>query len=165
MKKTIVYLFIFSVLLNIFTYMYFTKKGKSEEDRIENFQKESKAKKDSIATLRTRLADANYFAFETNDNAMDYFEDYDALQLQEKIINEILSLNENPKGNPLTGYEPIGGNPTLINKIKILNHRWIIADFSAGNAWGEVLIKYFVNKDKPSDFQTIETFVYANTIK
>lgn len=165
MKKTIVYLFIFSVLLNIFTYMYFTKKAKSEEDRIENFQKESKAKKDSIATLRTRLVDANYFAFETNDNAMDYFEDYDALQLQEKITNEVLSMNENPKGNPLTGYDLIGGNKTLINKIKILNHRWIIADFSAGSAWGEVLIKYFVNKDKPTDFETIETFVYASTIK
>jgi len=165
MKKTIVYLFIFSVLLNLFTYMYFTKKAKSDEDRIANFQKESKAKKDSIASLNDKLKDANYFAFETNDNAMDYFEEFDALQLQEKITNEILTLNEKPQGNPLTGYEEIGGNRTLINKIKILNHRWIIADFNAGSAWGEVLIKYFVNKDKPTDFQTMETFVYANTIK
>lgn len=165
MKKTIVYLFIFSVLLNIFTYMYFTKKAKSEEDRIANFQKESKAKKDSIASLNEKLFDANYFSFETNDNAMDYYENYDPEKLALQIRDEINSLNENPNGNPLTGYDVINGNRTLINKIKILNHRWIIADFSAGSAWGEVLIKYFVVDGKPTEFKTIETFVYASTLK
>lgn len=145
--------------------MYFTKKAKSEEDRIANFQKESKQKKDSIAILNAQLVDANYFAFETNDNAMDYYENYDAGKLALQIRDEINTLNENPNGNPLTGYDVINGNRTLINKIKILNHRWIIADFSAGNAWGEVLIKYFVNEGKPTEFKTIETFIYANTLK
>lgn len=165
MKKTIVYLFIFSVLLNIFTYMYFTKKGKSEEDRIANFQKESKAKKDSIASLNEKLRDADYFSLPYNENAMEYFEDFDINQLSLEISDEILSLNSGPNGNPLTKYDPINGNKPIINKVKILNHRWIIADFAIGQAWGEVLIKYFKEEGKPTEFETIETFIYPNTLK
>jgi len=165
MKKTIVYLFIFSVLLNIFTYMYFTKKAKSEEERIVTYQKESKAKKDSIASLNSQIMDANYFSLEYNDNAIEYFEDYDVTKLASEIKDEISSLNENPHGNPLTKYELINGSKPIINKIKILNHRWIIADFNVGGAWGEVLIKYYKNEGKPTEFETMDTFIYSKTLK
>lgn len=165
MKKTIVYLFIFSVLLNIFTYMYFTKKAKSEEDRIANFQKESKAKKDSIASLNNQIVDANYFSLEYNDNAIEYFEEYDVNLLSAEIKEEINALNDNPNGNPLTKYDKINGNKAIINKIKVLNSRWIIADFNVGGAWGEVLIKYFKTEGKPTEFETMDTFIYAKTLK
>lgn len=164
MKKTVLYLFIFAVLMNIFTYMYFSKKLKFEEDRIANFQKEAKGKKDSIQAMYGQVLEANYFSLEYNDNAMDYFDKYDIEQLKNQIRDEIKSLNENPNGNPLTKYETINGNRTMINKIKILNHRWIIADFNAGKTWGEVLIKYYVNDGKPTDFETIDTFVYPSTV-
>ena len=165
MKKPLLYLFILSVLLNIFTYMYFTKKSKFEEDRIANFQKESKAKKDSIVALNDNLRDADYFSLDHNDNAMEYYENFDVKQLSLEIRDEIMSRNEGLNGNPLTKYELINGNKPIINKIKILNHRWIIADFAVGNAWGEVLIKYFKVEGKPTDFETIETFIYPNTLK
>lgn len=165
MKKPLLYLFILSVLLNIFTYMYFTKKSKFEEDRIANFQKESKAKKDSIVALNDNLRDADYFSLDHNDNAMEYYENFDVKQLSLEIRDEIMSRNESSNGNPLTKYELINGNKPIINKIKILNHRWIIADFAVGNAWGEVLIKYFKVEGKPTDFETIETFIYPNTLK
>jgi len=165
MKKPLLYLFIFSVLLNIFTYMYFTKKSKFEEDRIENFQKESKAKKDSIASLNSKLQEADYFSLPYNDNAIEYYENFDVNQLSSEVRDEIMSLNTAPNGNSLTKYDPINGNKPIINKIKILNHRWIIADFAIGNAWGEVLIKYFKNEGKPTEFETIETFIYPDTLK
>lgn len=165
MKKPLLYLFIFSVLLNIFTYMYFTKRSKFEDERIASFQKEAKAKKDSIAALNNQLRDADYFTLANNENAMDYFEDYDIEKLSAEIRDEVMSLNDNKNGNPLTKYEIINGNKPIINKIKILNHRWIIADFAIGQAWGEVLIKYFKNEGKPTDFETIETFIYPKTLK
>ena len=165
MKKPLLYLFIFSVLLNIFTYMYFTKKSKFEDDRIANIQKESKSKRDSIVALNDQLRDADYFSLDHNDNAMEYYENFDVKQLSLEIRDEIMSRNEGLNGNPLTKYELINGNKPIINKIKILNHRWIIADFAVGNAWGEVLIKYFKVEGKPTDFETIETFIYPNTLK
>ena len=42
----------------------------------------------------------------------------------------------------------------------MLNHRWIIAEYSNSNLWGQVLIKYFYNDDKPTDFETVETIMY-----
>jgi len=32
----------------------------------------------------------------------------------------------------------------LINKVKVLNHKWLIADFSDGTYWGELWIQYAV---------------------
>jgi hypothetical protein len=39
------------------------------------------------------------------------------------------------KGNPYVGQDQ-GANKFIINKVKVLNHRWIIADFSDGE-YGE----------------------------
>ncbi len=39
-------------------------------------------------------------------------------------------------------------NKYLINKVKILNHKWIIADFSKGTRWGEMWIEYYFDKKK-----------------
>ena len=51
-------------------------------------------------------------------------------------------------------------NKLIINKVKILNHRWIIADFSDGEYWGEVLIKYFINDDETVSFETFQSLLY-----
>ncbi|MBL7869066.1 MAG: hydrolase [Flavobacterium lindanitolerans] len=130
-----------------------------------NFQKESKAKKDSIAALNNQVMEANYFSLEYNDNAMDYFEQFDINQLSAEIRDEINSLNEKPEGNPLTKYDKINGDKAIINKIKILNNRWIIADFSIGKAWGEVMIKYYKQEGKPTEYETMDTFIYPATLK
>lgn len=109
--------------------------------------------------------EANYFSLEYNDNAMDYFEQFDINQLSAEIRDEINSLNEKPEGNPLTKYDKINGDKAIINKIKILNNRWIIADFSIGKAWGEVMIKYYKQEGKPTEYETMDTFIYPATLK
>ena len=54
----------------------------------------------------------------------------------------------------------MGEQKFIINKIKILNHRWIIADYSNGQLWGDVLIKYFVNDDNTFSFEVVESYLY-----
>jgi hypothetical protein len=44
--------------------------------------------------------------------------------------------------------------------VKILNHRWIIADYSDGEIWGEVLLKYFVNEDESISFEVNQSLLY-----
>jgi hypothetical protein len=41
---------------------------------------------------------------------------------------EIIRFQFKPKGNPYVGQDQIETNKFIINKVKVLNHRWIIAD-------------------------------------
>jgi len=48
----------------------------------------------------------------------------------------------------------------LINKVKLLNHKWIIADFSDGKYWGELFITYVINDDEKIIFNLAKSFMY-----
>jgi len=159
----LLYLFIIILLLNVFTYMYFSKELAFEKDK--SAKTAVKLKKDMEA-VTTKLTDANYFSLENNENAQNYFNPEQAtktIQIEKLIplvTEKLLDFNANPKGNPYIGQDQIGANKFIINKVKILNHRWIIADFSDGEYWGEVLIKYFVNDDETVSFETIQSLLY-----
>jgi len=156
-KQLVLYLFIISALMNVFTYMYFSKKEMS-------MTKESSAalkkKHDSIVVMYNELIDANYFALETNDNAQNYLENYNISALIPKVKDALMEYNFAPEGNKYVDLPVMNGKKFIVNKIKLLNHRWIIADYSNGDLWGEVLIKYFINDDGSFRFETIETYLY-----
>ncbi|MBP6758885.1 MAG: hypothetical protein KA133_06495 [Flavobacterium sp.] len=162
-KSLLLYLFILVLLFNVFTYMYFSKQLTFEKDKLA--KTEAKFKKD-LEAVNTKLVDANYFSLEKNENAQNYFNPDNATKTiqVEKLIpfvtEKLMDLNANPKGNPYVGQDQIGANKFIINKVKILNHRWIIADFSDGEYWGEVLIKYFINDDETVSFETFQTLLY-----
>jgi len=160
MRKAILYLFILSLLLNVFQYMNSSKFFKTQNKELENARAKIKAVRDSSNIVYNQMLDANYFSLEMDDESLDYFENYNIEALTTQIKNELLTLNEQPNGNPLVPYDPINGNKFIINKIKILNHRWIIADVYSGSLRGEILIKYFVNDGKPTDFETVETILH-----
>ncbi|HSD13803.1 MAG TPA: hypothetical protein VLB74_04070 [Flavobacterium sp.] len=161
MKRAVLYLFILSLLFNVFQYMNSTKILKTQSKEIESAKAKTKMVRDSSDIVYNQMLDANYFSLEMDDESINYFENYSIPELSEKIKNELLALNDKPNGNPLVPYDPIDGNKFIINKIKILNHRWIIADVYSGQIRGEILIKYFVNENKPTDFETIETILHA----
>jgi hypothetical protein len=150
------YATILSSLFAVFTFAYFNKQLKFEKAQHKiSFQKF----KDSLNSN----ADANYFSLEKNQNAQNYFENatISYAKINSIVTEKLLDYNTNPNGNPYTGQEKLGENKFIINKVKLLNHRWIIADFSDGNYWGEVLIKYFINEDKSVSFETMQTLVYS----
>jgi len=164
MKKSFfLYAFILVALMNVFTFMFLSKEVEFEQNR---FEKTTKRLKDSLTSVTTKLNDANYFSLEKNENAQNYFESGNGKKViqYEKLIpfvtEKLLDLNANPKGNPYVGQDQIGANKFIINKVKVLNHRWIIADFSDGEYWGEVLLKYFVNDDQTITFETNQSLLY-----
>ena len=166
-RSLYLYLFILAVLINVFTYAYFTKIGSFEKERLE---KQNKRLTDSIATVSQRIDEANYFSLENNQNAQNYLEvsatngryiPFD--KLIPHVTEKLLDLNQNPKGNPFTGQEQIGAQKFIINKVKVINHRWVIADYSDSEYWGEVLLKYFVNEDESVDFVVIDSFLYPKS--
>ena len=158
MKNVIMYALIFSLLFNVFQYVNATKILEAKDKEVVKIKKHLKISRDSVSGL----AAANYFALESDEDAQEYFysSNLDYQKIAIKVKEDLVALNENKNGNPLVPYGPIDGKAFLINTSKILNHRWIIAEFSNGNLWGQILLKYFVSEGKITQFETVETVLY-----
>ncbi|TRW24264.1 hypothetical protein FMM05_10540 [Flavobacterium zepuense] len=161
MKKNLyLYLFIFALLINVFTYMYFTQTLKHEGERIVKVQEKVKKTRDSLTADTDKRRVSDYFTIENDANARDYFKGQDIDAIAIKVRDGIYAQNANTKGNPLVQYPAMDNRPFTVSKIKILNHRWIIVDFSNGLRWGEALLKYFVEDDGKITYETVDTTLF-----
>ena len=162
-KSLLLYTLILSLLFNVYTYMFLSKEVKFEQEK---FAKTTTKLKDSLVSVTNKIDDVNYFSLEKNENAQNYFESAKSDKIRNYttlipyVTAQLVDLNANPKGNPYTGQVQLGANKFSINKVKVLNHRWIIADFSDGEYWGEVLLKYFINEDESVSFDVNQSFIY-----
>jgi hypothetical protein len=168
MKKSLfLYLFIIAVLMNIFTYKYFTSKENSEQkpatETNDNPLMTSKVLSDSIVSLSDKLSDANAFSLENNDRAQNYLIQNNVKDINvfaEKVTQALLAYNDDAAGNKYTDQAKMGEQKFIINKVKLLNHRWIIANYSNGELWGEVLLKYFVEENGSISFEIMNSYLY-----
>ena len=134
----------------------------SKESRIKKMSAQITELKDSVLNTQLRVLDMQYFSLENNDEALAY---YDHLKLNNPsryIADKLLETNEKKGDNPLIPYAGMEGD-FKINKIKILNHKWILADFSDGKYWGELLIKYELKDDLGVDFTLLHHLLYARS--
>lgn len=169
MKKSLfLYLFIIAVLMNIFTYKYFTSKESSEHKSATASNGSSfvtsKVLSDSITHLYDKLNDANLFSLENNDRAQNYLYESNKINdvpaFAEKVKQALLSYNDSPEGNKYTDQVKMGSQKFIISSIKLLNHRWIIANYSNGELWGEVMLKYFVEDNDSISFEIMNSYLY-----
>ena len=109
---------------------------------------------------KRRFFENVYFSLDTNEEALVYFDDLDFPVTSTLIKDAIYDTNLLGEEKSLVPYAQMSGK-FLINKIKVLNHKWIIADFSDGTFWGELLIKYQVAADGVLTFTVVEHFLYA----
>ena len=72
-KSLFLYLFIIAVLMNVFTYKYFTSKESSEQKAT---KEATETKVDSLSQAGTITYDADIFSLENNDRAQNYYEKY-----------------------------------------------------------------------------------------
>ena len=163
MKNVILYAFVFSLLFNVFQFVNSTKILEGKETEVQKVKTQLKTSRDSVM----QLSNANYFALESDEDAQEYFfsNNLDYQKVALKVKEDLIVLNENKNGNQLVPYEPIDGKSFIVNTSKILNHRWLIAEFSNGDLWGQILVKYFVSADRPTEFETVETVLYERQTK
>ena len=157
------YLFFFVLLFVLFQYMNEKTIFESQEKKITLLTKKKVIGLDSIAVLNDRIADLNYFAFKGNDNAMTYFEKLglDPLKVEQQVSEAIYDRISENGGNSLIPFKGAEG-AMKINKLKFLNHRWIIADFSDGTSWGEMIVEYFFDDKMELQLSTIGSVLYPN---
>ena len=130
-----------------------------QQSRLEKKQSQLKALKDSLKVEKRRFFENVYFSLDTNEEALVYFDDLGFPVTSMLIKDAIYDTNLLREEESLVPYAQMGGK-FLINKIKILNHKWVIADFSDGTFWGELLIKYQVAADGVLTFTVVEQFLY-----
>jgi len=161
-QSLLLYLFILSLVFTIFTYAYYSKQVAFQNSQIENLTKKLQSNE---TEFNSKLQKANYFSLENNEKAQNYFtSNPDQNKAISRLITSLkqvlLEFNENPNGNPYTGQKKLGANKFIINKIKVINHRWIIADFTDGENYGEVLLKYFVKEDYTFTFEINQSLLF-----
>ena len=159
-SKIFMYLFFFAVLWIVFQYANEKNIFESQDRKIVKLDKQLSRAEDSLVSLQNALQESSYFSLSNNENAYSYFDRFgvDVENLEEKIQTQIISKNT-VSGNSLIPYDNATG-VFKINKVSIINHKWLIADFSDGQRWGELLIRYDIADDGSITFENLRSLIY-----
>ena len=161
-KNIYLYLFVFAALIALFLAVTGNRNVTSLERDLAERGQQVQHLEDSLRDARLDLLEIQYFSLENNDDALAY---YDHLNLEDParyIADKLLETNEQKGNNPLVPYEGME-NDFKINKIKVLNHQWILADFSDGKYWGELLLAYQLKDDLSVDFTLLDHLLYTRS--
>lgn len=161
MKRNIfLYLFLFAALWIVYQYVHNKKFYENQQKSFAKLETKYQTATDSIGILQQRLGETEYFGLRSNANAYEYYEDspQDIAAIIQQVTDGIISKNT-LEGNVFIPYKG-DEREYQINQIHLLNHRWLIADFSDGNTWGELLIEYFINEDNSIDYRVIDSLLY-----
>lgn len=161
-SKIFLYLFIFMSLICLYLFVSSGNMAEANNAKIERLGNEIEKLQDSVQKSNLKVMDMQYFSLENNDDALAY---YDHLKLTNPagyVADKLLETNEQKGDNPLIPYEGMQ-NDFKINKIKVLNHKWILTDFSDGKYWGELLIKYELKDDLGVDFTLVDHLLYTRS--
>ncbi len=160
--RIFLYLFIFASLIALYLYVSGSKRVAANAEKNTELKLTIEQLEDSLRTTHLKALDLQYFSLENNDDALAY---YDHLSLKDParyIADKLLETNETKGDNPLIPYEGME-NDFKINKIKVLNHKWIIADFSDGKYWGELFIQYELKDNLSVDFSLADYLLYTRS--
>mgnify|MGYP001182849029 CR=1 FL=1 len=162
MKKNIIlYLFLFTALILIFQLVNSKKVFENLEAKLTATKLLNEVLKDSVFKVKTQLEEQNDFILEGNEYALRYFENLNIENIESYVKDVLYDTNLMREKNELIPYAAMN-RTYLINKIKVLNHKWIVADFSDGTYWGEIFLTYKINKGGKVSFELKEHFLYPN---
>ena len=161
-NRIFMYLFIFSVLLIVFQYVNSKNIYEANTKKIDSYKTKIDTYKDSLAVLKDDVFKYSEFSLGFSEEAQTYIElkGYKVNDVIAMIEDELYELNLRKGEHPLIPYASMNNGKLIINSIRVLNHKWIITNFSDGDLWGELLLKYEITEDKALKFDLIESFLY-----
>ena len=164
-QRIFMYLFIFSVLLILFQYVNSKNIIDNYEKSIKLYQSKITQNEKDISKLKDSLFDWQHFSMVGNEEADAYLFnlglDTDTVL---KAVEDAIYSSNNYVGDdhPIVPYASMTGSKLMINTIQIINHRWVIADFSDGKNWGEVFLRYDIDNDGKVTLKLVEHLLYPN---
>lgn len=157
-NKIILYLFVFTLLILIFQLVNSSKVVSYQAETIEEKKNEIEQLKSKLDAISQAYDDDVYFSLDRNSDAVAYFDSTSIEEVSQLVKDQVYESNVTPGENPLIDVPGFEGK-FLINKVKILNHKWLIADFSDGTYWGEILVRYSL-RDGKIQLDTITQLIY-----
>jgi len=161
--KIIMYLFIFSVLLLIFQYVNSKNIIDKYESDIVTVKAQLSESEKTVKSLEEQNFEMSYFNIDRNEDALTYFEaqGYNTEKLIPAILDGLYSMNDyEGDDHPIVPYVSMTDSKLLINKIRILNHKWIIANFTDGEFWGEIFVSYEIDDNNQLKYKLVEYLMY-----
>jgi hypothetical protein len=114
-----------------------------------------------LDSLKMTNIEPDYFSIDRNEEALYFFEERGISPegVKTKIQDKLISGNSATEDNPFVPFAGMEGT-MRINKIKIVNHKWVLADFTDGTYWGEVFFTYTVEENGNISLLPEESFLY-----
>ncbi|WP_229720484.1 hydrolase [Winogradskyella helgolandensis] len=162
-NKILMYLFIFSVLLIVFQYVNSKNIIDKYEEDIVKIKDKVVEKDKAIKALEEQNFELSYFNIDRNEDALTYFEalGYDTEQLIPAIIDGLYNMNDyEGEDHPIVPYVSMTDSKLVINKVRVMNHKWIVANFTDGEFWGEIFVTYSIDENNDLKYKLVEYFLY-----
>lgn len=160
--KIYIYLLAIAVLYIIFQQVNGNKKIKADQATIEKLQSKLETNRSVKDSLENEVLELGYFDLRFDEYAREYIEDtgLSVATVESLVLDTLIEANSSEKDNP---YIPLAGleGTTKVDRVKLLNHKWAIADFTDGTYWGQVLFLYQVDKNKKVNLEVITSHLYA----
>ncbi len=162
--RIFLYLFIFAFLYSIFQFVNTKRYSEAKEKEIAELEEHLHSVEADLESYKviSEEGKGDGFTLQSNTNAKEFFEDQDidVDSLATEIERQLIAKNKPRQDNPLIPYAAEHGRAMHINRIKILNNRWIIAEFTDGVFWGEALISYYLDENNQLQFDTKDGVLY-----
>jgi hypothetical protein len=164
-KSFYLYLFIFASLIALVIYVNGRKYQEKLEDQVQSLRKElyetDQERKEALSTEVKADYENSVFSLKGNPESENYLDSMglEASEVEALVRDQLLELNIKEGGNPLVPY--IGqGRGFRINDTKFINHKWVLANFTDNDRWGDVVIRYDINEKKEVEMETIKALLF-----
>ena len=150
----------FTALVLIFQLVNSKKILDDQAKRLIKLKSDKESYEDSVLKLQSQLDEVNDFTLVGNEYALEYFKNTNIDNIVNQIKDQLYEKNLLKDKNDLIPYKTMNRN-FLINKIRVLNHKWLIADFSDGTNWGELFVAFRIDQSGKINFKLKEHFLYT----
>ena len=161
-SKIFLYLFVLALLYIIFQQVNAKKKFEADAQKIASLKEKTKKFDVVKDSLENEILNLSYFSLEFDDYAIEYVEDsgLSVDQLTELVTDVLISKNTADADNPLIPFEGMHGN-TIIDRVKLINHKWAIVDFTDGKYWGQVIYAYLLDDKNTLTLDVLGSHLYT----
>jgi len=162
--KIFIYLFAIAVLYIIFQQVNGSKKIKADQQKIENLKEKVESVTQLKDSLENEVLELSYFDLRYDEYAGEYMEDqgFSVEAVESLVLDTLIAANSAEKDNPFIPLAGLDGT-TKIDRVKLINHKWAVADFTDGTYWGQVLYLYELTKEKTLRIDVITSHLYSKT--
>ena len=158
------YLFIFTALIALYQFKSASNYVENTQLALAKYQETAEEQikvSAKVKSLEAQLEMAQLFDLKYNQEGLLVVENqYEGPQEISDFISDALIQTNIDKESQHT-LIPFKSKKAkfVFNSVKVLNHKWLIANFTDGTIWGEAILKFSINKDQVN-FTTEDAFLY-----